>query len=145
MGAIRDASDAPLRLLTSLAGRVAVVTGAAHGIGRACCSRLAEAGANVVLTDADWAAADEAAAELGVRSAMLDVRDAEAIRTVVDHTVAELGRLDVWVNNAGVYPSRRFSSSTASNGTAWSRRICAGRSSAAERPAGRWPRSAAAA
>jgi NAD(P)-dependent dehydrogenase (short-subunit alcohol dehydrogenase family) len=104
VGAIRDASEEPLAELVSLDGRVAVVTGAASGIGRACCARLAEAGAAVVVTDADERAAERAAGAIGARSAALDVRDSKAVRAVVDRTVAELGRLDVWVNNAGIYP-----------------------------------------
>jgi NAD(P)-dependent dehydrogenase (short-subunit alcohol dehydrogenase family) len=88
-----------------LSRRVAVVTGGARGIGRACCARLAEAGATVVAADLREDAADAAAAEIGARSAPVDVRDAASVRALVDRTVAEHGRLDVWVNAAGVYPT----------------------------------------
>ena len=62
---VRDASSAPLDELLKLSGRVAVVTGGAWGIGRACCARLAEAGATVVVADVDEQAAREAAQALG--------------------------------------------------------------------------------
>jgi NAD(P)-dependent dehydrogenase (short-subunit alcohol dehydrogenase family) len=89
-----DFSDVSLTELLDLSGRVAVVTGGARGIGRACCTRLAEAGATVVAGDLDEAAA-----------APVDVRDAASVRALVERTVAEQGRLDVWVNAAGVYPT----------------------------------------
>ena len=65
MGAIRDVSDAPLADLLMLSGRVAVVTGGGRGIGLACCARLAEAGAVVLVADVDEGAAAEAAARIG--------------------------------------------------------------------------------
>ena len=65
---IRDLSDAPLADLLGLSGRVAVVTGGARGIGRACCARLAEAGATVVVADIDEEAARETASAIGPRA-----------------------------------------------------------------------------
>jgi NAD(P)-dependent dehydrogenase (short-subunit alcohol dehydrogenase family) len=105
VGAIRDVSGSALPDLLDLSGRVAVVTGGAHGIGRACCARLAEAGALVVVADLDDTAARAGTAG-GARltAAWVDVRDAASVRQLVERTVAEHGRLDVWVNNAGVYP-----------------------------------------
>ena len=86
-----------------LDGRVAVVTGAAGGIGQATAALLLARGARVVLTDRD-PAVHETAARLGAGAAALehDVTDLEATRMVVSTTLDRLGRLDVWVNNAGV-------------------------------------------
>lgn len=106
VNAIRDVSDAPLTELLRLPGRVAVVIGGAHGIGFACCARLAEAGAAVLVADVDEDAAAEAAARIGLNAAAawVDVREAESVRDLADRALADLGRLDVWVNCAGVYP-----------------------------------------
>jgi NAD(P)-dependent dehydrogenase (short-subunit alcohol dehydrogenase family) len=104
---VRDASSSPLDELLKLSGRVAVVTGGARGIGRACCARLAEAGATVVVADVDEQAAREAAQALGppTVAAVVDMRDATSVGSAVERTVREAGRLDIWVNAAGVYPT----------------------------------------
>ena len=104
---IRDLSDVPLTDLLGLSGRVAVVTGGAQGIGRACSARLAEAGATVVVADIDEEAARETASAIGSGAveAAVDVRDADSVRALVQRALAVSGRLDVWVNAAGVYPT----------------------------------------
>jgi 3(or 17)beta-hydroxysteroid dehydrogenase len=85
-------------------GKIAIVTGAASGIGRACARRLAIEGATVVLADRRVPAGEEAARELGPPHVFraLDVTDPAAWASVVDGTVRELGRLDILVNSAGV-------------------------------------------
>ena len=89
-----------------LTGQVALVTGAARGLGRAIALALAGAGADVALglrdRKEDGGLADEIAA-LGRRALPLqmDVLDLEQARGAIDRAVAELGRLDVLVNNAG--------------------------------------------
>ncbi len=107
VGAIRDVSGAPLTELLTLSGRVAVVTGGARGIGRSCCGRLVEAGAAVLVADIDEETAYEAAAAIGpgAIAAKVDVRDAVAVRVLAERAHDELGRLDVWVNSAGIYPT----------------------------------------
>ncbi len=107
VGAVPDVSGEALADLVSLAGKVAVVTGGASGIGRACCARLAEAGATVVVADIDAGGAREAASALGppAVAAELDVRDEIQIRSLAEHAGATLGGLDAWVNAAGIYPT----------------------------------------
>lgn len=90
-----------------LKGRVAIVTGAANGMGLETVRLLAEAGACVALTDVDGEAARRAAKDLNgrageVRAWTLDVTAPAAIEVVVGEVVGLCGRLDIVVNNAGI-------------------------------------------
>jgi len=90
-----------------LAGRVALVTGAASGIGRASARALAAAGAAVVVSDIDTAGGEETAAairDLGGEASFerADVSRADDVQRLVDATVARYGRLDCAHNNAGL-------------------------------------------
>jgi NAD(P)-dependent dehydrogenase (short-subunit alcohol dehydrogenase family) len=86
-----------------LTGTVSLVTGAARGIGQAIADRLAANGSRVYYTDIDGPGAEEAAVRSpGCKSAKLDVTRPEEIEAIVSRAVAEDGRLDVLVNNAGV-------------------------------------------
>ena len=108
--AIPDVSSKSITELISLKDRNAVVTGGARGIGLAICERFAEAGANVVIGDLDEKLAQEAAERLaqqhGVNmiATLLDVTDSGSIGTVAMQAVGALGGIDIWVNNAGIYP-----------------------------------------
>ena len=89
-----------------LTDRVAVVTGAANGIGRGIALAMARFGAHVAVCDRDAANLASAAEEIAgvgrqVVQAAIDVRDGEAVRGFVARVHGELGRLDVLVNNAG--------------------------------------------
>ena len=87
--------------------KVAVVTGAAHGLGLADAVRLAAGGYAVVIADLDRDAAERAAAELGggAIGIEVDVADSAAVAALFARVDEELGRLDVLVNNAGIsYP-----------------------------------------
>jgi 3-oxoacyl-[acyl-carrier protein] reductase len=86
-----------------LDGRVAVVTGAAQGIGRAIARRLADEGASVVVNDVDAEGGERAAAELdGAVAAAGDVTDPQAAEAVVGAAQERFGGLDILVNNAAV-------------------------------------------
>lgn len=106
--AVRDVSALPLADLVSLEGRNAVVTGAAWGLGRATAFRLAEAGASVLIGDIDTEKAAETAAEIAgktnarVLSAHSDAGDTASVIALVDEAERAFGRIDVWVNNAGL-------------------------------------------
>jgi NAD(P)-dependent dehydrogenase (short-subunit alcohol dehydrogenase family) len=90
----------------SVRGKVALVTGAAKGIGYETAKKLVAQGARVSLVDLDATATAEAAASLGGRAIGIaaDVTDAAAMEAVVAQTVARLGRLDIVVANAGIAP-----------------------------------------
>jgi NAD(P)-dependent dehydrogenase (short-subunit alcohol dehydrogenase family) len=91
----------------TLRGKVAIVTGAARGIGKATVRALAEAGATVVATDILDDEGEALARELSgnegsVRYAHLDVTSEDEWQALVDRTAGDLERLDVLVNNAGI-------------------------------------------
>ncbi|MGH6940535.1 SDR family NAD(P)-dependent oxidoreductase, partial [Hypericibacter sp.] len=95
-----------------LDGKIAIVTGAAAGIGRGIAELFAAEGATLVMTDIDEAQGRETAA--GLRQAdddkiqfiPHDVASEEGWRNVIDSVLARLGRLDILVNNAGIQISR---------------------------------------
>ncbi len=86
-----------------LHGQVALVTGAAQGIGQAIAGRLAENGATVIFTDLSADHARQAAAPYPrCSAAAMNVTRTEEVQTVIDDIVARHGRLDILINNAGV-------------------------------------------
>ena len=93
-----------------LTGKGAIVTGAAMGIGRAIASRLAEAGAGVMITDINPQAASQTVEQITARGGNAqaihaDATSADDARKAVEATVEAFGRLDILVNNAGIYPA----------------------------------------
>ena len=88
--------------LPLLAGRIAVVTGAAHGIGAACARAYAAAGATVVVSDIDADAGTALAAELDGRFIAADVARAADCAALVADTLAAHGRIDILHANAGI-------------------------------------------
>ncbi|WP_230674177.1 bifunctional aldolase/short-chain dehydrogenase [Rathayibacter sp. Leaf248] len=99
-----------------LASRIALVTGAASGIGKAIATRLAAEGACVVIADLDLAKAQAAAAELGSTDVAIglaaNVSDEAAVQAAIDATVLAFGGLDLVVNNAGLSLSKSLFDTT---------------------------------
>lgn len=95
------------------AGQVAVVTGAARGIGQGIAQRLAQDGLTVALLDRDAAALEEAVASLAaqglnVLGATADLTDSGAVNAAMAEVIAKAGRIDHLVNNAGAVRDMRF-------------------------------------
>jgi NAD(P)-dependent dehydrogenase (short-subunit alcohol dehydrogenase family) len=87
-----------------LDGKVAIVTGAAQGIGRAIAEGLAREGARIVVADLERAE-EAAAAYDGGHGMTVDVSSEEDVARMVDETVENFGSIDILVNNAGLYAS----------------------------------------
>ena len=111
----------------SLAGRIALVTGGAGGIGSAIARRYLAEGASVVLADIDGAALDAAVVELGraygkenVRGALMDVTDEAAVASAFTDTALAFGGLDILVSNAGIAFSAPIEETTLA---AWDRNM----------------------
>jgi NAD(P)-dependent dehydrogenase (short-subunit alcohol dehydrogenase family) len=99
--------------LFGLDGKVAAITGAGHGIGAETARLLADAGASVAIIDRNPDRAEKLVAEIRgqggeARAFIADVSDQAAVRAVFADIRADLGRLDVQVNNAGIFPFEDF-------------------------------------
>jgi NAD(P)-dependent dehydrogenase (short-subunit alcohol dehydrogenase family) len=111
MTSIADVSDRTIAELVSLSGRSAVVTGGAQGLGKGIARRLAESGASVLIGDLNGELAARTAADLAGRypgsvlATRMDVSDATSVAAAAHMAMAEFGGVDIWVNNAGVFPS----------------------------------------
>ena len=89
--------------MITLAGRTALVTGGARGIGRAIAETLVKSGAKVAIADLDLAAAEKTAGEIGeARGFACDVSDPAAVTMLVQTVEDAFGSLDILVNNAGI-------------------------------------------
>jgi NAD(P)-dependent dehydrogenase (short-subunit alcohol dehydrogenase family) len=91
-----------------LAGRVCIVTGAAQGIGEACARRFARDGATVVVSDVEEARGQAVAQDLGASFIRCDVGDKAQVDALVRQVMADHGRIDVLVNNAGIFKAADF-------------------------------------
>lgn len=109
--------------MSSLDGKVIIVTGASRGIGAAAAAALAKAGATVVLTARDGGMVEEVARSIGgsASAQACDVSDYAALEALVAETVARFGHLDALINNAGVIEP--IASIADSDPAAWARNI----------------------
>jgi len=89
--------------MTSLAGKRALITGAARGIGRAFAETYIREGADVVIADIDLERARATAAEIGASAVQMDVSDRSSIDQGVSEAVQILGQIDILINNAAVF------------------------------------------
>ncbi|HEX2678251.1 MAG TPA: SDR family NAD(P)-dependent oxidoreductase, partial [Polyangiales bacterium] len=102
-----------MKLGDGFAGRVAVVTGGASGLGRGLCEELARHGAKVVIADINLAGAQELASTLmrsgcDVCAEPVDVTDASSLDALIERSVQHYGRIDLMFNNAGIAVGGEF-------------------------------------
>jgi NAD(P)-dependent dehydrogenase (short-subunit alcohol dehydrogenase family) len=97
----------PTDVPADMTGRTVVITGAAHGIGREIARRLAAQGADLVLLDHDADAGVEVAGAIGARFVEVELADPESIRSVAEQLLTDCPRIDVLINNAGIFTVRR--------------------------------------
>jgi len=107
--------NARLEAFFGLDGQVAVVTGAASGIGREIAQVLADAGARVVVADRDAEGGEAAASELGgdALAIAVDIASPSSVSELFEQVAARCGGLDILVNNAAVFPKYAFTEVTA--------------------------------
>ena len=98
----------PAPICFGLQGRVVIVTGAAQGIGAACAHRFAREAAHVVIADVADAAGQALAAELQADYVHCDVGDKAQVDALVAKVLGQHGRIDVLVNNAGIFKAADF-------------------------------------
>ena len=105
---MNGSTNSPSPISFGLAGRVCIVTGGAQGIGEACIRRFAREGAKPVIVDVDDAHGQALAAELGALYVHCDVGDKAQVDALVARTLQAHGRIDVLVNNAGIFKAADF-------------------------------------
>lgn len=114
----RHASTPFLKDLFGLEGKIALVTGAGSGIGRGIARYLVQAGAAVMIADRNSAAGRRAADELNATGAMVasavetDVSDETSVLRMMRYTIDNFGRLDILVNDAGIFPMKLIAEMT---------------------------------
>lgn len=94
--------------MTTINGKVAVVTGGASGIGRGIAEQLISEGATVIIADIDADAVGSAAESIGAHAIQTDVSEYASVAALAEQTVARFGSVDIIVNNAGVGPQGKI-------------------------------------
>ena len=92
--------------------QAAIVTGGSRGIGFAIAQALIQAGARVVIAGRDVTIGEQAAREIGARFIACDVSDRTQAQALIQTAVADLGRIDILINNAAVHSAARFEDET---------------------------------
>ncbi|MGQ0605945.1 MAG: SDR family NAD(P)-dependent oxidoreductase [Candidatus Nitrosotenuis sp.] len=87
-----------------LSGKVALITGASRGIGKAIAREFANHGGTVVICGKDKTNLEKAASELGAFAIQTDIRKESEVQNLINKTIEKFGRLDILVNNAGIFP-----------------------------------------
>ena len=87
-----------------LSGKVAIITGASRGIGKAIAKEFVDNGASVVICGKDKTKLDQTAKELGAFAIPADITKESEVQNLINKTVEKFGRLDILVNNAGIFP-----------------------------------------
>lgn len=87
-----------------LSGKVAIITGASRGIGKAIAKEFVDNGASVVICGKDKTKLDQTVKELGAFAIPADITKESEVQNLIDKTVEKFGRLDILVNNAGIFP-----------------------------------------
>lgn len=90
----------------NLLDKIVIIVGGSQGFGKALAKGLIAEGAQVTVVGKTQSHVDEAAAELGAKPFVADVRDEKALRAVAEAVIQEFGKIDIWVNSAGVF--RKF-------------------------------------
>lgn len=84
-------------------GKVVVITGSSTGLGKALARAFVQRGATVVVNSRDKETLEKVAAEVGATPFVADITKADDVAALADFAVTQFGRIDVWVNNAGVW------------------------------------------
>lgn len=89
-----------------LKDKIALITGASRGIGKATAELFVKEGANVIITSKNKENLEKAASELGINFFVANIQKEKEVQNVVTKTIEKFGRIDVLVNNAGIYPGQ---------------------------------------
>lgn len=95
--------------MKSLEGKVALVTGGAEGVGKACAMKLAQNGADIVIADRNVELGQKVASEIetiGPRSSLIEVNlwDFDSTKQMIDHAISEMGKIDILIANGAATP-----------------------------------------
>ena len=90
-----------------LKNKIVVITGGSRGLGKSLAKSFVTAGAKVIITAINGKNLKASAEELGVESLVMDVRDEAAVKKAVKEIIEKFGRIDIWVNNAGIWTAHQ--------------------------------------